>query len=213
MYDLKSGSVGCSVFFYLNARISTYYEHKPKYNGKFSPPYLSGPARAGDRGWLAPIFYFKMNPDAPILSFSPMTSTGGFANEFNGDWQKNRRFNDVEQVFSTTETFFLTRKTLQHLAYYNGYYPYSEFNMGSSDPWKPLFGWKFMGGRDTWLHKWDSGHPGGVDAAIATGVSHSGNPFKVANGNVGFMTFDYVEEATRRAIDWIYTGWGTGSYG
>ena len=207
MYDLKSGSEGCTVFFYLNARISTYYEHKPKYNGVLSPPYLAGPAKAGDRGWLAPIFFFKMNPDAPLLSFSPMTSTGGFALEFNGEWQKSRRFNDVEQVFSTTEPFFLTRKSMQQLAYFNGYYPYSTFNMGSSDPWKPLFGWKFMGGRDAWNFQWDTSKPGGVDAAIATGVRRSGDPFKVANGNVGFMTFDYVEKDDSKANDWFWTGW------
>lgn len=204
MYDLKSGREGCSLFFYLNARCSTTYTRLNK------KALVAGACKGGSRGWLCPVFFFRMNRNAPLLRYCPLTALGGWAGEFNGLWRLTRRFQDVEQIYSVSETVFLTRKSFADLAYFNGYYPKGRFNMGPSDPFEPLFGWSLRGGRDAFTNKKAPGQPVGTDLmALDSGHKDTnGIAFKVANGNVGYMAFDYVPDNEKEQRSWVTEGWG-----
>tara|TARA_R100001443_G_scaffold11661_2_gene21220 strand:- start:3290 stop:4348 length:1059 start_codon:yes stop_codon:yes gene_type:complete len=212
MYRLNPGKEGCSVFFYLNARLSTMYTRLNK------KALVAGAANAGSRGWVAPVFFFKQNKDAPLLRFSPSTGLGGFACEFNGTAKANRRFNDVEHIYSVTETMYISRWSLENLAFYCGFSnpDMSVFNMGPDDPFDPYFAWALKGGRDSFDHRWAAGSPIDMDlmALPASDKNDNGQAFKVGNGNVGYMAFDYIPmdgnnpDYTEQAA-WIFEEWGT----
>ena len=127
-----------------------------------------------------------------MLKWSPCSVLGGFANEFNGAWRDQRRFQDVEQIFSVSETFFISKETLQILAWYHGYYPYSDFNMGTNQEFNPLFGWELRAGRDRFDHRWDEDNIGELPPKTDKDGYANGLPFSVKNGNVGFMSLDYM---------------------
>jgi len=215
LHLLYSREKGCTIFFYLNLRIGQTYK-VPERGSVGGGAHLwsgtnliAGPARQGLRGWVAVVFWFKFNDAAPILTFSPATCLGGFANEFNPSSQDYRMFRDVEQIISFSETMHIDRATLRLLAFYNGYYPYEDFDMGDSDTFRPSFGWTTYGGRDAWTHQWDHGVD--IDAPLyGTYPTNrpvlNGQAFKVMNGNQGFMCFDYAEENDTVAKKWLTEG-------
>ena len=201
MSSCRNDGHGFTIFFNYDCRVKGTWEENPDPDWDF----LTKNALAGRRGWISVVFKFQMSHKSPVLYFSPMTALGCFALEYNTAAGIDSKFIDIEQVFTFHETFFISRATLQRLAFFNGYSPASAFEMGNdADFSNAKFGWQVHAGIDRWDSYYDKAV--GLDAPAFGSNSHAnknGQIFSVKNGSGGFMCFDYFPESTEEATGWL----------
>ncbi len=193
LFEIRSKGEAFSIFFWLNARISSAWRYSVKDGAFARSPYING-----CRGWTSVIYYLRIpgSEDGAgneiTFKWSPTHMLGAFANEWNQKEPTGTKYKNFEYVHAYQDVQFITQAVIDTLAEYRGFNSTTN-KLILADTSYVAFGWEFVAAHDRFDET--SVSPVSDSGNMGTVGEGNGQAFTISNGNVGFMALRYESSA------------------